>query len=62
MAAFIADAEGDATAVTFDASRRIGDDWKFELEVRAWNGVEHGDPMAPLRRDDYVQLTLSRYF
>ena len=58
----IADGEGDATAVTLDASRRIGDDWKVELEVRTWNGVEHDDPMAPLRRDDYVQLTLSRFF
>ena len=58
----IADSEGDATALTLDASRRIGDDWKVELEVRTWNGVEHDDPMAPLRRDDYVQVTVSRFF
>ena len=62
VAAVIADGEGDATAVTVEASRRIGDDWKVELEARAWNGVEPDDPMAPLRRDDYVQLTLSRFF
>ena len=58
----IADAEGDATALVLDASRRIGDNWKVELEVRAWNGVERDDPMAPLRRDDYVQLTLAHFF
>ena len=58
----IADGEGDATAFTLDASRRIGDDWKVELEVRTWNGVEHDDRMAPLRRDDYVQFTVSRFF
>ena len=62
VAAVIADSEGDATALTLEASRRIGDDWKVELEARAWNGVEHDDPMAPLRRDDYIQLTLSRFF
>ena len=62
VAAIIADAEGDGTAVTVEASRRIGDDWKVELEARAWNGVEDDDPLAPLRRDDYVQLTLSRFF
>ena len=62
VAAVIADAEGDGTAVTVEASRRIGDDWKVELEARAWNGVEDDDPLAPLRRDDYVQLTLSRFF
>ena len=62
VAAVIADAEGDSTALTVEASRRIGDDWKVELEARAWNGVEHDDPMEPLRRDDYVQLTVSRFF
>ena len=62
VAAIIADAEGDGTAVTVEASRRIGDDWKVELEARAWNGVEDDDQLAPLRRDDYVQLTLSRFF
>ena len=41
---------------------RIDDNWKVELEARAWNGVEPDDPMAPLRRDDYIQLTLSRFF
>ena len=50
------------SALNLEASRRIGDYWKVELEARAWNGVEHDDPMAPLRRDDYVQLTLSRFF
>jgi len=62
VAAVIADAEGDGTAITVEASRRIGDDWKVELEARAWNGVEDDDQLAPLRRDDYVQLTLSRFF
>ena len=62
VAAVIADAEGDGTALTVEASRRIGDDWKVELEARAWNGVEDDDQLAPLRRDDYVQLTLSRFF
>ena len=58
----VADAEGDATALNLEASRRIGESWKVELEARAWNGVEHDDPMAALRRDDYVQFTVSRYF
>ena len=62
VAAVIADAEGDATALTVEASRRIDDNWKVELEARAWNGVERDDQMAPLRRDDYIQLTLSRFF
>jgi len=62
LAGVVSDAEGDSSALNLEASRRIGDYWKVELEARAWNGVEHDDPMAPLRRDDYVQLTLSRFF
>ena len=62
LAGVIADAEGDANALNLEASRRIGESWKVELEARAWNGVEHDDPLAALRRDDYVQFTVSRFF
>ena len=62
LAGVVADAEGDATALNLEASRRIGESWKVELEARAWNGVERDDPLAALRRDDYVQFTVSRFF
>ena len=62
LAGVIADAQGDATALNLEASRRFGDGWKVELEARAWNGVERDDPMFPLRSDDHVQLTLTRFF
>ena len=62
LAGAIVDMEGDATNLTVEASRRVGDDWKIELETRIWTGVANDDPMAPLRDDDYLQLTLSRYF
>ena len=62
LAGIIRDAEGDATAVNVEASRRIGERWKVEIEARAWTGVDRGDPFFALRRDDYVQLTLSRFF
>ena len=62
LAGAIVDMEGDATNLTLEASRRVGDDWKVELETRIWTGVANDDPMAPLRDDDYLQLTLSRYF
>ena len=62
LAGVIADAEGDATTLNLEASRRIGEHWKVEVEARAWIGVAENDPMFPLQRDDYVQLTLSRFF
>ena len=62
LAGVIADAEGDATTLSLEASRRIGERWKVEVEARAWVGVDENDPMFPFQRDDYVQLTLSRFF
>ena len=62
LAGVIADAEGDATTLNLEASRRIGEHWKVEVEARAWIGVAENDPMFPLQRDDYVQFTLSRFF
>ena len=62
LAGVIGDAEGDATTLDLEASRRIGEHWKVELEARAWTGAERGDPMFAFRSDDYVQLTVSRFF
>ena len=62
LAGIIRDVEGDATAVNVEASRRIGERWKVEIEARAWTGVDRGAPFFALRRDDYVQITLSRFF
>ena len=62
LAGIVADAEGDGTVLSLEAARRIGDRWKVELEARAWNAVARDDPMFSLRSDDYVQLTLSRFF
>ena len=44
------------------ALRRLGDQWLVELEVRAWHDIDERDSLASLRRDDYVGLTLFRYF
>ena len=58
----IVDAEGDATTLNLEASRRIGDLWKVELQALIWTGVDPDDSIFPLQRDDYVQLTLSRFW
>ena len=62
LGGIIHDVEGDATALNLEASRRIGERWTIDLEARAWAGVDRGDPLFALHRDDYVQVTLSRFF
>ena len=53
---------GDSSDVNTEAERRFGDNWFGELRVRAFSGAEQGDTTYWLQKDDYVQLSLSRYF
>ncbi len=59
--------------VSLEGSRRIGDNWLPQLEMRIFAGSEdEGDPLAllldeqnktaALQRDDIVQLEFTRYF
>lgn len=62
LAGLIRDLNGSATAFNVEANRRLGVSWTAEVELRAWAGVDSSDLQHALRRDDYVQLTLKRYF
>ncbi len=58
----VVDRRSQATLFIIEAERRIGDDWKIELESRFFVNVPRGDPLAALRDDDVVTLRLTRYF
>jgi len=45
-----------------EASRRLGNDWKLGLQARFWSNVDEGDALFGLRRDDYIEFKLSRFF
>ena len=45
-----------------EASRRIGDRWKVELDVRIFSRFDPTDPGGFTRRDDHAQLRISRFF
>jgi hypothetical protein len=56
------DVQTGETFVNIEAERRFGDDWFAELRVRAFSGAEPGDTSYWLQKDDYVQLSIARYF
>jgi hypothetical protein len=56
------DVETGETFVNIEAERRFGDDWFAELRVRMFSGAEQGDATYWLQEDDYVQLSIARYF
>jgi hypothetical protein len=56
------DAENLATAVYFEASRRLGDQWKVEMESRIFENISDSDILRGMLRDDYIQVRLQRFF
>jgi hypothetical protein len=56
------DTDTGETFVNIEAERRFGEDWFVELRVRAFSGAKQGDTTFWLQKDDYVQLSIARYF
>lgn len=62
LAGIFADLDGRSKFFNVEASRRLGSTWKIEAEMRIFWDVEGSDPFFSIRRDDYVQVELARYF
>ena len=62
LAGMSADIDGRSKFFNVEASRRIGSSWKLEAEMRVFWDVATSDPFFGIRRDDYVQIELARYF
>jgi len=56
------DANTQTIASYIEASRRIGDNWTMEFQVRTFNGVKEGRPLYSFRFDDFAQLDLNYHF
>jgi hypothetical protein len=59
----IVDRKDQATSVSIEAERRIGEFWKVELEGRLFINTNEDDPILHgIRDDDVVTLRVTRYF
>ncbi len=56
------DRKTDAIAVFAEASRRFGDDWIIGIESGIFANAKFPDPIAFVNNDDFVTITLKRYF
>ena len=61
LGGIIYDLEDQSRLYLLEASRRLGSTWVIELELRGFSGQRPLDPLAALRTDDYVQLSLQRH-
>ncbi|MEN8196498.1 MAG: hypothetical protein ABFS30_08270, partial [Pseudomonadota bacterium] len=62
LAGAIVDRESGATLVSVEASRRLSDRWKLELEGRFFADIPQDDPLVAIASDDHVTVRLSLYF
>ncbi|MBE9552641.1 MAG: hypothetical protein IMF05_04165, partial [Proteobacteria bacterium] len=62
LAGAIVDRDSGATLVSVEASRRLSDRWKLELEGRFFANIPQDDPLVAIASDDHVTVRLSLYF
>ncbi len=58
----IVDRKSGAQFFNLEGSRRLKGRWKLVVEGRAFSEIPQDDPSAGFRKDDYLQIGLSRYF
>ncbi|MEM7209729.1 MAG: hypothetical protein AAF434_18055 [Pseudomonadota bacterium] len=58
----IVDQDGGATSVSLEATRRIGESFKLDVEVRAISGADDDPVLAGAADDDVLQVELGYYF
>jgi hypothetical protein len=59
---FIVDADTQEALISLEASRRLGDNWKLEFEIRSFQHIENGGLLSTLKNDGLAQLDISFYF
>ncbi len=62
LAGIIFDRENNAKFYNIEASRRFGNNWKAELEVRFFSSAPDNDPSFIIRDDDHIRFELKYYF
>jgi len=62
LAGFVTDANTQTVGSFVEASRRLGESWTLEAEVRTFHGTKDNRPLFALRFDDFAQVDLNYHF
>ncbi|MCI0693849.1 hypothetical protein L0337_17810 [candidate division KSB1 bacterium] len=62
LAGVIVDRKSGSSFLNVEASRRLGQSWKLNLEARGFLKASPADVIYGFRKDSHMQLELSRYF
>ncbi len=58
----IIDIDQHESFISLEASRRLGEAWKAEFEIRSFQHVSQSSLMRSLKNDDYIQISIAYYF
>lgn len=58
----IFDLEKSTRLWSVEGSRRLGDSWKAEIEMRLFDQVDSNEFLNFIRRDSFLQFSLNKYF
>jgi hypothetical protein len=59
----VSDLDDSSRLYSIEASRRLGESWKLNLEARVFSGINDSNSLLySIRHDDFVQLELAYYF
>ena len=62
LAGLTTDADTQSIGSFIEASRRLGESWTLEAQVRTFHGAKENRPLYSFRFDNYAQLDLNYHF
>jgi len=62
LAGIITDADTQSIAGFIEASRRLGESWTLEAQLRTFHGAKENRPLYSFRFDDFAQIDLGYHF
>ena len=62
LAGALIDRDSGSTFLNIEASRRLGNRYRLEVELRSFLGASEQDLLYGLRKDHYLQIELAQYF
>lgn len=58
----LVDLDNQTKSLRVEASRRIGNGFKINIEGQAFTNVDKSDPLKAFEKDDYIQVELQKFF
>ena len=62
LAGITTDADTQTFASFIEASRRLGESWTLEAQIRTFHGTKENRPLYSFRFDDFAQIDLNYHF